>query len=166
MWSQRGSNWEPLAPPIKLTVSSLLYNPYMTVPKPQLTPPLLLHFYSLTSLLTMTNLFLCNSCCFVRWFKSINLMDYHNSSKRTLPSTNDSSTARWRLLDRLCRAADRFKKESSSCRPSWKAYFWDWEWAIDSGRDSFNQNFRKFRSKTQWIGSVQPEKLPKNGSTF
>ena len=30
-----------------------------------------------------------------------------------------------------------------------------------SGRDPFNQNFRKFRSKTQWIGSVQPEKFRK-----
>ena len=27
----------------------------------------------------------------------------------------------------------------------------------EHGRDPFNQNFRKFRSKTQWIGSVQPE---------
>ena len=34
------------------------------------------------------------------------------------------------------------------------------------GRDPFNQNFRKFRSKTQWIASVQPEKFRKNGSTF
>ena len=34
------------------------------------------------------------------------------------------------------------------------------------GRDPFNQKFRKFRSKTQWIGSVQPEKARKNGSTF
>ena len=34
------------------------------------------------------------------------------------------------------------------------------------GRDPFNQTFRKFRSKTQWIGSVQPEKFRKNGSTF
>ena len=34
------------------------------------------------------------------------------------------------------------------------------------GLDPFNQNFRKFRSKTQWIGSVQPEKFWKNGSTF
>ena len=34
------------------------------------------------------------------------------------------------------------------------------------GRDPFNQNFRKFRSKSQWIGSVQPEKFRKNGSTF
>ena len=31
-----------------------------------------------------------------------------------------------------------------------------------SGRDPFNQNLRKFRSKTQWIGSVQPEKFRKN----
>ena len=28
------------------------------------------------------------------------------------------------------------------------------------GRDPFNQNFRKFRSKTQSIGSVQPENFP------
>ena len=34
------------------------------------------------------------------------------------------------------------------------------------GRDSFNQNFRKFRSKPEWIGSVQPEKFRKNQSTF
>ena len=34
------------------------------------------------------------------------------------------------------------------------------------GHDPFNQDFRKFRSKTQWIGSVQPEKFQKNGSTF
>ena len=34
------------------------------------------------------------------------------------------------------------------------------------GRDPFNQNFRKFPSKTQWIGSVQPEKFRKNGSTL
>ena len=40
------------------------------------------------------------------------------------------------------------------------------ESAITSGRDPFNQNFRKFRSKTQWIGSVQPEKFRKIGSTF
>ena len=36
----------------------------------------------------------------------------------------------------------------------------------DFGRDPFNQNFRKFRSKTEWIGSVQPEKFRKNRSTF
>ena len=36
----------------------------------------------------------------------------------------------------------------------------------DLGRDPFYQNFRKFRSKTQWIGSVQPEKFRKNRSTF
>ena len=29
------------------------------------------------------------------------------------------------------------------------------------GRDPFDQTFRKFRSKTQWIGSVQPKKLRK-----
>ena len=34
------------------------------------------------------------------------------------------------------------------------------------GRDPFNQNFRKFRSKTQWIGSVQPEKFRKTGPPF
>ena len=34
------------------------------------------------------------------------------------------------------------------------------------GRNPFKQNFRKFRSKTQWIGSVQPETFPKNWSTF
>ena len=42
------------------------------------------------------------------------------------------------------------------------------KWSTSKGapwRDPFNQNFRKFRSKTQWIGSVQPEKFRKNGST-
>ena len=34
------------------------------------------------------------------------------------------------------------------------------------GRDPFNQNFRKFRPKTQWMGSVQLEKFRKNWSTF
>ena len=34
------------------------------------------------------------------------------------------------------------------------------------GRNPFNQNFRKFRSKTEWIGSVQPEKFRKKWSTF
>ena len=34
------------------------------------------------------------------------------------------------------------------------------------GRDRFNHNFWKFRSKTQWISLVQPEKFQKNGSTF
>ena len=34
------------------------------------------------------------------------------------------------------------------------------------GRNPFNQNFRKFQSKTQWISSVQPEKFWKNWSTF
>ena len=29
------------------------------------------------------------------------------------------------------------------------------------GRDPFNKNLRKFRSKAQWIGSVQPEKFRK-----
>ena len=33
------------------------------------------------------------------------------------------------------------------------------------GRDPFNQNFRKFRCKTEWIGSVQPEKFRKEWST-
>ena len=36
----------------------------------------------------------------------------------------------------------------------------------DQGRDPFDQNFRKFRSKTQWIGLVQPELFRKNWSTF
>ena len=27
------------------------------------------------------------------------------------------------------------------------------------GLDPFNQTFQKFRSKTEWIGSVQPEKF-------
>ena len=34
------------------------------------------------------------------------------------------------------------------------------------GRDPFNQNFRKFRPKTQWIGSNQPEKFRKKWSIF
>ena len=37
---------------------------------------------------------------------------------------------------------------------------------LNNGHDPFNQNFRKFRSKTQWIGTVQPEKFQKNWSTF
>ena len=49
-----------------------------------------------------------------------------------------------------------------------------WIWEIISyptsasriiGRDPFNHNFRKFRSKTQWIGSVQPS-FEKTGSPF
>ena len=39
------------------------------------------------------------------------------------------------------------------------------EQSKDLGHDPFNQNFRKFWSKTQWIGSVQLEKFRKNGST-
>ena len=31
----------------------------------------------------------------------------------------------------------------------------------EAGRDPFNQNFRKFRTETQWIGSVQPGKFRK-----
>ena len=38
--------------------------------------------------------------------------------------------------------------------------------AKHNGRDSFNQTFRKFRSKSEWIGSVQPEKFRKNRYTF
>ena len=34
------------------------------------------------------------------------------------------------------------------------------------GHDPFNENFQKVRSKTEWIGSVQPEKFRKNWSTF
>ena len=41
-----------------------------------------------------------------------------------------------------------------------------WIFLLDQGRDPFNQNFRKFRSKTQWIGSVQPEKFRKTGPPF
>ena len=37
---------------------------------------------------------------------------------------------------------------------------------VNKGRDPFNQTFLKFRSKTQCIASVQPEKFRKNGSTF
>ena len=37
---------------------------------------------------------------------------------------------------------------------------WDW------GRDPFDQNFRKFRSNTKWIGSVQSEKFRKNWPSF
>ena len=44
--------------------------------------------------------------------------------------------------------------------------FFPWRKTLDIGRDPFNQTFRKFRSKTQRIGSVQPEKFRKNGSTF
>ena len=36
----------------------------------------------------------------------------------------------------------------------------------DHGRNSFSQNFRKFRSKTQWIGSVQRESFEKTGPPF
>jgi len=40
-------------------------------------------------------------------------------------------------------------------------------WNMENlGRDPFNQNFRKFRSTTEWIGSVQKEKFRKIGSTF
>ena len=41
-----------------------------------------------------------------------------------------------------------------------------WTKFLFTGRDPFNQNFRKFRSKTQWIGSVQLEKLRKTGPPF
>ena len=34
------------------------------------------------------------------------------------------------------------------------------------GRNPFHQNFQKFRSKTQWNGSVQPEKFQKNECTI
>ena len=37
---------------------------------------------------------------------------------------------------------------------------------VSFGCDPFNQNFRKFWSKTQWIGLVQQENFRKNGSTF
>ena len=34
------------------------------------------------------------------------------------------------------------------------------------GCDPFNQNFQKFWSKTEWIGSVQKEKFRKSGPPF
>ena len=40
-------------------------------------------------------------------------------------------------------------------------FLWD-----DLGRDPFNKNFRKFRSKTEWVGSIQPEKFRKNSPPF
>ena len=45
----------------------------------------------------------------------------------------------------------------------WSGSEQEWEccW-IDLGRDPFNQKFRKFRSKTEWIGSVLPGKVRKN----
>jgi len=40
-------------------------------------------------------------------------------------------------------------------------------WNMENlGRDPLNQNFRKFRSTTEWIGSVQKEKFRKIESTF
>ena len=33
-------------------------------------------------------------------------------------------------------------------------------------RNPFDQNFPEFRSKTEWIGSVQFEKLPKSPASF
>ena len=33
---------------------------------------------------------------------------------------------------------------------------------VPKGRDPFDQNLRKYRSKTQSIGSVQPDKVRKN----
>ena len=37
---------------------------------------------------------------------------------------------------------------------------------VSKGRDPFDQNLRKYRSKTQSIGSVQPDKVRKNWSTY
>ena len=37
---------------------------------------------------------------------------------------------------------------------------------VPKGRDPFDQNLRKYRSKTQSIGSVQPDKVRKNWSTY
>ena len=53
--------------------------------------------------------------------------------------------------------------KTENTRPSVHSFC---ELAHNIGRDPFNQTFRKFRFKTQWIGSVQPEKFRKNGSTF
>ena len=39
-------------------------------------------------------------------------------------------------------------------------------WLENRGRDPFDQNFRKFWSNIQWIGSVQPEKFRKNWCIF
>ena len=71
-----------------------------------------------------------------------------------------------------------FQMQSSKCA-IWDASFTsrDFVWQsiqtkrVGEGKrkyrgDPFNQTFREFRSKTQWIGSVQPEKFRKNGSTF
>ena len=44
--------------------------------------------------------------------------------------------------------------------------YWTRRFQCLSGRDPFNQNCRKFPSKTQWIGSVQPEKFRRNGPPF
>ena len=58
----------------------------------------------------------------------------------------------------------------------WNLRVWPFRWKLLSsnfdliflylGCDPFNQNSRKFRSKTRWIGSVQPEKFRRNWSTF
>ena len=52
--------------------------------------------------------------------------------------------------------------ETTSVSLTWTLYELD----KHPGRDPFNQKFRKFRSKTQWIGSVQPEKFRKTGPPF
>ena len=58
-------------------------------------------------------------------------------------------------------------KLEGSVRSNWKSFEKTGPpFDVVLGRDPFNQNFRKFRSTTQWIGSVQPEKFRKNGSTF
>ena len=42
-----------------------------------------------------------------------------------------------------------------------------WKWSkSNTGRDSLNQSFRQFRSRTEWISSVQPEKFRKSRSIF
>ena len=61
---------------------------------------------------------------------------------------------------------DRLKSFSSFFWEVHKRIWPDLTAAWNAGRDPFNQNSRKFRSKTQWIGSVRPEKFRKNGSTF
>ena len=84
---------------------------------------------------------------------------------RTFPFSSDSAyTISWKPD---CRSRNQRRKD----RPITMHATTLCDWSSSSvclrlGRDPFNQNFRKFRSKNQWISSVQPEKFRKNGSTF